>query len=255
MIASVLGLSAAGRLAHADRETAAGKAERIRRVLGRMLDHEPITRILGRSEFWGLEFALSSQTLDPRPETETVVEAVLRRIGQRDRGGMLWLLDLGTGTGCLLLSLLSELPDAAGVGVDIEPGAAVTARANAATLGLAHRASFFVGDWATALARQFAVIVANPPYIPSAALCGLPDEVRRHDPRRALDGGADGLAAYRAIAADLPSLLAPGGFFVGEIGAGQADAAAALLSARDLAVETIEHDLAGIERCVIARRA
>jgi release factor glutamine methyltransferase len=253
MIASVLGLSAAGLLAHADREAAAGEAERIRRVLGRMLDHEPITRILDRSEFWGLEFALSPQTLDPRPETETVVEAVLRRIGQRD--GMLWLLDLGTGTGCLLLSLLSELPDAAGVGVDIEPGAAVTARANAATLGLAHRASFFVGDWATALARQFAVIVANPPYIPSAALCGLPDEVRRHDPRRALDGGADGLAAYRAIAADLPSLLAPGGFFVGEIGAGQADAAAALLSARDLAVETIEHDLAGIERCVIARRA
>lgn len=254
MIASVLDLSAAGLLADADREAVEGEAERIRRMLGRMLDHEPITRILGRCGFWGLEFALSPETLDPRPESETIVEAVLRRIAPEDRGERLRLLDLGTGTGCLLLSLLSELPAATGVGVDIAIGAVATARRNAASLGLGSRACFFAGDWATALSQQFAVVVANPPYIASTALSALPVEVRGHDPRRALDGGADGLAAYRAIAAELASLLAPDGLFVGELGAGQSGRVAALLRGHGLAVEGIERDLAGIERCVIAGR-
>ena len=170
-----------------------------------------------------------------------------------ERTARLDLLDLGTGTGCLLLALLSEFPAAFGIGVDVSAGAAATARGNAAALGLAGRARFLVGEWGAALSARFTAIVANPPYIATPALAALPLEVRRHDPPRALDGGADGLDAYRRIAAGLPALLMPGGLFATEIGAGQAVAVAAILQARGLVIAGIERDLAGIERCVVAR--
>jgi release factor glutamine methyltransferase len=174
--------------------------------------------MLGVREFWGLDFALSADTLDPRPESETVIEAVLGRRPERDRSFR--ILDLGTGSGCLLLALLSEYRAARGVGVDIAPGAAATARRNAVAVGLAARASFVVGDWGTALAGGFDIVVANAPYIASGDIPGLPREVRDFDPHVALDGGPDGLACYRAITADLKRLLVPGGLCAGEIGAG-----------------------------------
>lgn len=225
--------------------------EHIRRSLSRMAAGEPLTRILGWREFWGLRFALSADTLDPRPESETLVEAVLRRVG--DRNKPLTILDLGTGTGCLLLALLSEFPTAAGIGVDIARGAVAMARKNAVSLNFADRSRFFVGNWGSALSGRFSVIVANPPYIASGELAGLPPEVGHHDPSFALDGGVDGLAAYRRISDDLPARLADGGIFAAEIGAGQASAVGATLIAKGLRIDGVERDLAGIERCVVAR--
>jgi release factor glutamine methyltransferase len=222
-------------------------------MLLRMVDREPLSRILGRREFWGLEFTLSAETLDPRPETETLVEAVLRR--RIDRNRPYRFLDLGTGTGCLLLALLHEFPEARGIGIDIGESVARTAAANAARLGFASRAVFFVGDWATAVTGSFDAVIANPPYIARADLELLPREVACYDPRRALDGGEDGLAPYRAIANEVPRLLVPDGIFVTEVGVDQADAVAAVVTLNGLILDGIDRDLAGNNRCVIARPA
>ena len=253
LVSAALDLSTTELLSGSERELAGDDAARIRALLARMLEGEPLSRIFGRREFWGLSFALSTDTLDPRPESETVIEAVLRRIS--GRSAPLRFLDLGTGTGCLLLALLAEFPAATGVGVDIAAGAVAIARGNAAALGMAGRVRFLVGDWGTALSGRFAAIVANPPYIPSRALPRLPREVGDYDPRRALDGGADGLAAYRAIAPGVAALLAPEGIFVAEVGADQAEAAAAVLRAGSLVIVGVERDLAGIARCIVARAA
>jgi release factor glutamine methyltransferase len=252
LVASALDVPIADVFAHLDRLITEDDGERIGNVLRRVLAHEPLSRILGMREFWGLDFALSSETLDPRPESETIIEAVVARLPERDRACR--ILDLGTGSGCLLLALLSEFPAADGIGVDRVFAAAAAARSNAARLGLADRASFVVGDWTAALAIRFDVVVANPPYIASAAIACLPREVRDFDPRRALDGGADGLESYRAILAGLPRLLASGGIFAGEIGQGQDRAVAPLITASGLAIDAIVPDLAGIPRCVVARR-
>jgi release factor glutamine methyltransferase len=251
LVTASLDLSPTELLSHPDRRVERSAVKRLRSSLARMVGGEPMSRILGWREFWGLRFALSADTLDPRAESETLVEAVLRRIP--DRSAPLSFLDLGTGSGCLLLALLSEFPAAIGVGVDIAAGAVVTARENAAVLGLAGRARFFVGDWGSALLGRFGVIIANPPYIAGVALAGLSLEVRRYDPRRAVDGGEDGHAAYRRITKDLPALLASGGIFVVEIGTEQALSAAAILEAGGLWIDGIERDLAGIERCIVAR--
>ena len=252
VLAVALGLAPEQVFAQLDRMITENEGERIAAVLRRVLAREPLSRILSVREFWGLEFALSAETLDPRPETETVVEAVLARLPAKDRGYR--FLDLGTGTGCLLLALLSEYPNATGIAVDRAPGAAVTARANAARLGLAARTHIMVGDWANAVAGSFDSIVANPPYIASGEIAGLPREVREHDPALALDGGADGLDAYRAIAADMPQLLRPGGWFASEIGAGQECAVSGIIAGAGLVVDAVLPDLAGIPRCVVARR-
>jgi release factor glutamine methyltransferase len=253
LIAAVLDIPMADVFAHLDRLITEDDGDRIARVLRRVLAHEPLSRVLGVREFWGRDFALSPETLDPRPESEVVIEAVIARRPERDRPCR--ILDLGTGSGCLLLALLSEFPAASGIGVDLVFGAAAAARRNAARLGLVDRASFVVGDWTAPLARRFDVVVANPPYIASAAIPCLPPEVRDFDPHRALDGGSDGLDAYRAISAELPRLLASGGIFAGEIGQGQDRAVAGLITARGLAIDAIIPDLAGIPRCVVARRA
>jgi release factor glutamine methyltransferase len=250
LVASALAISQSDLFGHPERAPDGPQIHRVRMMLGRMVEGEPLSRILDRREFWGLEFILSIATLDPRPETETLVEAVLeRRLGRR---GPLSFLDLGTGTGCLLVALLREFPAAIGVGLDIAEGAVRTADRNAAAHGCADRAFFFVSDWAAALSRRFDVIVANPPYIARAALPQLPREVVCHDPLRALDGGEDGLEAYRRIAEELPTLLAPGGIFVVELGIGQASKVAEIIEANGLTVDGIEKDLAGIARCLIA---
>lgn len=253
LVAAALDLSPAEMLAHTERVIAAEDDDRLAAMLRRMLAHEPLSRILGHREFWGLDFALSPETLDPRPESETIVEAVLARLPER--GPAYRFLDLGTGTGCLLLALLSEYPGAAGVGVDLAPGAVATAAQNAVRLGLGPRAQFVVGDWAAGVEDCFDVVVANPPYITRGELVSLPPEVRDYDPVLALDGGADGLAAYRTIAADLPRRLAHGGFFACEVGAGQDKAVAGIISAAGLVIDDILPDLAGIPRCVVARGA
>jgi release factor glutamine methyltransferase len=252
LLAAALRLSATEVFAHPERPLSQPERAGAADALARMQAGEPLSRIAGTREFWGLEFALSADTLDPRPESETIVEAVLARLPQRDRRCR--FLDLGTGSGCLLLALLSEYRHASGVGCDISPAAALTARHNAERLGLGARASFLAGDWAAAIAGAFDVVVANPPYIATAAIADLPPEVGEYDPIRALDGGADGLSAYRRIVVDLPRLLAPEAIFAAEIGWGQADAVAAIITGCGLGIDGITPDLAGIPRCIVARR-
>lgn len=253
LVSSALAISPVDLFAHPDFAVDGQQAGRVQALLRRLVAGEPLSRIFGKREFWGLEFILSAHTLDPRPETETVVEGVLRRIP--DRNMALRLLDLGTGTGCLLLALLSELPAASGVGVDIAEGAVQTAVENAGLLGFGGRTHFIVGDWATALSERFDVIVVNPPYIRSGAIALLPREVACYDPRRALDGGEDGLQSYRQIAEDVPRLLSPRGMLATEIGAGQAAAVTAIMKDNGLIVDGLDDDLAGIARSVIARLA
>jgi release factor glutamine methyltransferase len=253
LLAYARAVSAAEVFAHPEKELTGAETTRLAEMLRRLARHEPLSRIVGVREFWGLDFLLSADTLDPRPESECVVEAVLARLP--DRSAPHRFLDLGTGTGCLLLALLSEFPRAGGLGVDVAAGAAATAQHNAQLLGLGERAHFIAADWASAIDARFDAVVANPPYIASGAIAGLMPEVRDHDPHRALDGGCDGLAAYRAIAADLPRLLPKGGFFVAEIGAGQADAILAILQHSGLKLDGLSPDLAGITRVVAARRA
>lgn len=255
LLQEALGIDAATLAAHPDRSMDASEAARLAAFAARRLAGEPVARILGRREFWGMSFALSPATLVPRPETETVVTTVLARL--RDAGRIeqpLSIVDLGTGSGCLLVALLAELPHAVGLGIDRSAEAAATARANAAANGVGGRAFFAVSDWAASVDRCFDVIVSNPPYVAAADLRRLPPEVRLHDPRLALDGGDDGLDAYRSLAADLPRLLAPDGFVALELGAGQAREVRDLLVARGLAKAWISHDLSGVERVVAATR-
>ena len=216
---------------------------------------EPLSRILGRRDFWSLSLAISPDVLDPRADTETVVEAALAEVAHRSAEA-LRLLDLGVGSGALLCSLLTEFPQATGVGVDLSERAAAVARANIGTLGLEERGTIVVGDWGEGLEGPFDLIVSNPPYIRAGEIDGLSREVREYDPRLALDGGADGLQAYRALAPTLVRLLEPskGRFFV-EIGEGQAEAVRAILTSGGLEVLRTRRDLAGRERVVAGRLA
>ena len=218
--------------------------------LRRRLAGEPVWRILGEREFWGLTFRLSPATLEPRPDSETIVEAALAQLAGR-REEKLALLDLGTGTGCLLLALLSELPQARGLGVDLSDEACRTAAGNAVLNGLDEQATFRQGSWTKGLTGHFDLIVSNPPYIPSAEIATLSVEVREHDPMLALDGGADGLGPYRLFASSLPPLLAPGGAIVLEIGAGQGPDVVALMRAGGLEFRGSRNDLGGHERALI----
>jgi release factor glutamine methyltransferase len=250
-VAAVLDIAPVEMLAHPERVLDDQQVDRVRLALDRLLGREPLSRIVGRREFWGLEFMLSADTLDPRPETETIVEAVLRRFA--DRNAPFRLLDLGTGSGCILLALLAEFPNALGFGVDLSPGAVTAARRNASSLGFAGRSHFIVGDWGAAISGKFDAIVANPPYIPIDQLGQLPPEVGLYDPRLALDGGRDGLNSYRRLATDVGHLLNQKAIFVTEIGLGQAPAVAVILRASGLIIEGFERDLAGVCRCVVAR--
>jgi release factor glutamine methyltransferase len=248
LLAAALGLESNANLP--DRAPTEAERRKFKSMLARRMKREPVSRILGRRDFWTLTLALDRDTLDPRPDSETLVEAVLARIPDKARA--LRILDLGTGTGCLLLALLSELPQATGLGVDRASGAVKTARVNARAAGLAARARFAQGDWTRGLGGKFDVVVANPPYIPAGAIAGLMPEVARFDPRAALDGGRDGLAAYRAILKDLNRVLTPHALVAFEVGRGQAGAVARLLKAAGLQVLETRRDLGGIERCIIA---
>lgn len=228
------------------------ETSRFRDFLDRRVSGESVGRILGRREFWSLEFELSPETLEPRPDSETVVEAALAVWG--DRPPPARLLDLGTGTGCLLLALLSEWKTSFGLGVDRSFGAAATAQRNAASLGLADRAAFVNGDWASALRGTFEMIVSNPPYIETETIAALGKTVRDFDPLLALDGGPSGLEAYRRLVPQTVSLLTPGGWLLLEIGADQAGAVTLLLAQAGLRAPSVRNDLAGRPRCVLAQK-
>jgi release factor glutamine methyltransferase len=237
----------------ADQPLDAAERDRLPAALSRRRAHEPVSRIVGKRHFWTLELAVSPDTLDPRADTETLVEAVIAAYPDKSRA--LRMLDLGTGTGAILLSLLRDYPNAEGTGVDISDGALGIARANAESHGLADRATFRAGDWTAGLDGPFDIILSNPPYIASGDLAGLPPDVRDYDPMAALDGGADGLDAYRAILPQVPDLLWMDGLAAFEVGMGQADAVSALGSGVGLREIGRRKDLGGIERVVAFRRA
>ena len=253
LLAHVLGVDSGWLFSHPEHPLDERQVASAWGLAGRRCRREPVSRILGRREFWSLSFGLDSHTLDPRPDTETVVEAVLAATG--DRRSPLSILDLGTGTGCILLALLSELPGARGLGVDISEAALLVAAGNARALSLDHRASFVFGNWGTGIDGLFDVIVANPPYIPDQDIDGLEPEVAGYDPRAALAGGADGLDCYRSLAPDAARLVRPGGVVAVEVGWGQAGAVASILRGQGLVLTDIRRDLGGIERCVVTTRS
>ncbi|MBS0548452.1 MAG: peptide chain release factor N(5)-glutamine methyltransferase [Proteobacteria bacterium] len=229
--------------------------ETVRALTARRVRREPMAYILGEREFWGLPFKVSPAVLVPRPDSETVIETALRLLPDRARA---WrVLDLGLGSGCLLLTLLKEFPNARGVGLDASADALAVAGDNARALGVAERATLLHGDWrvpgwADALGGPFDLVVTNPPYIEAATIDGLMPEVARHEPRLALDGGADGLAAYRLIAAAGPRLVTAGGHLLAEGGEGQAADIAGIFAAAGLRPLAPVKDLAGIERVIPA---
>lgn len=250
LIAHVLQLDHTALLAAAQRPLSESEAHHLAALAERRLAGEPVARIIGRREFWSLPLTVAPAVLVPRPETETVVELALALVGEQS--ARLRIADLGTGSGAILLALLSELPNAFGVGTDISPNALETARANARSLGLDARAGFLACDYGSALGSPLDLVVSNPPYIAARDIAALEVEVRDHDPRAALDGGADGLDAYRAIAADARRLIGQGHLVV-EIGAGQARDVEAIFAAKGLAVTARRHDLAGETRALALR--
>jgi len=256
LVGAVLDLDLTGLVTQASRCLTATEAIQLEAFAQRRIAGEPVARILGVKEFWGLPLQLSADTLVPRPDTETVVEAALDIVRSDGANTQpLRIADIGTGSGAILLALLHELPNAWGVGIDISFDALQTARANAARFELAQRATFVLSDYLAALTGPFDLIVSNPPYIRSADIAGLAPDVRDHDPRRALDGGADGLDAYRAIARQANARLAPGGTLVLEVGQHQSADVEALLVAAGLRLPgPTRADLGGIPRAVAARK-
>ena len=251
-----LGLDLTGLISAARRQLTPDESARLAQFAHRRLAGEPVARIVGEKEFWGLPLQLSAATLVPRPDTETVVELALERLragGNPDRA--MRIADLGTGSGAILLALLSELPAAQGFGTDISQAALQTAGGNAARAGLSDRATFLACDYASGLVGPFDLIVSNPPYIRTADIDGLAAEVRNHDPPAALDGGADGLDAYRALIPQAVPLLASGAVLVVEAGAGQSAQIQALMTAAGLtALNAPKADLAGIPRAVAGHK-
>jgi release factor glutamine methyltransferase len=211
-----------------------------------------LSRIVGKREFWGLSLTITSHVLDPRPETETIVEAALSILSDR-RDATLRILDLGVGSGALVCALLTEFGNAHGVGVDSSIDAADVAQSNLKACDLSSRSEIQVGDWTRGLDGPFDLIVSNPPYIPTADLPELPREVRDFDPWLALDGGFDGLAAYRRILPGSRSLLAPGGWLLAEFGAEQAAKVRAIAKQSGFGDTAMYKDLAGLDRVLAAR--
>jgi release factor glutamine methyltransferase len=251
LICRAAGFDAAALISADTMEADEKAAAEYSRLIARRISGEPVARILGEKEFWSLRFALGADTLVPRPETETIVEAALAAIPGKDR--ILRVLDLGTGTGAILAALLSELPHAHGVAVDRSEAALRIARENLCNLSLSGRVSYLCGDWASTLAGTFDLIVSNPPYIATNELALLSPEVREHDPRLALEAGADGLDAYRAILPQLRERLGIEGTAVLELGQGQEAEVAALAMATGglRVVGPARPDLAGIPRALV----
>lgn len=259
LLGHVLGGGAERVLAEKGRTLTPDEAQAFERLLSRRLSREPISYILGRREFWSLDFKVTPATLTPRPDTETLVEAVLEHASVPVAD----VLDLGTGSGCIVLALLSEWRDARGVGVDASADALAVARENAASLAqsgsiLADHARFVLADWtepdwARDVGGPFDVVVSNPPYIPAGDMDGLDEDVRGFEPLTALVGGLDGLDAYRAIVKNVQGMVRSNGILAFEVGIGQADDVASILASAGYNVLEKRKDLAGIARVVVAR--
>ena len=255
LVGYALGLDRTALMLAGERRLEAAEITRIEMLEARRLGREPIARITGTKEFWGLPFQITPDVLVPRPETETVVEqalAAVDRTGTRSR--VLRIADLGVGSGAILIALLAELPNARAIGTDRDPAALVLARENARRLGVAARAAFVACDFGAGVAPPCDLVVTNPPYIRTDEIAELEPDVREFDPGDAIDGGLDGLAAYRVIAIHARHLLAPGAHLIAEIGKGQGDAVAALFAAAGFGGIRIVPDLAGISRVVVAVR-
>lgn len=239
----------AGRLTLILPDPVAAEAERVFDALvARRAGREPVSQLIGRRAFYGRDFAVTADVLDPRPETEVLIEAALAEpFGH--------VLDLGTGTGCILLTLLGETEDTRGVGVDLSPQAVLVAQANARAHELSHRARFLVSDWASEVEGVFDLVVANPPYIAQDEFSGLAPEVRDWEPRQALTDGADGLSAYRAIFRTIGPYLAEGGRLLVEIGPTQAEAVCRIAARQGFETVAVVPDLDGRDRVVVARGA
>jgi release factor glutamine methyltransferase len=255
LLAHAAGLSAEQLIARGAEPAPAAVAERLRALTARRVLREPMAYILGEREFWGLPFKVSPAVLVPRPDSETLIEAALALMPDRQRP---WrILDLGLGSGCLLLTLLREYPAASGVGLELSEEALAVAQANAEALAVDARARLILGDWQQPdwqqrLGGPFDLLVSNPPYIEAGAIERLMPEVARFEPRLALDGGPDGLAAYRNIATAAPALMAPGGRVLVESGEGQVTEISRIFASAGLAMEAPWRDLAGIDRVVSA---
>ncbi len=276
LTAHALQLDRAEMLAQANRMLTDEEICRAGVLIERRTKREPVDRIMGEREFWSLPFGLNEATLTPRPDSETLIETALRlfhpgasrdpdTLSARSGGEDAWapacagvvsnfrILDLGTGSGCLLLALLQELPNASGIGVDKAERAVEQARRNAGQLGLSARAEFLTNNWADGIEEKFDLVISNPPYIARGEIAELMPEVREHDPLAALDGGEDGLDAYRLLISQLPRLLKPKGRAVFEIGIGQGDAVRELFAKAGFGETETQKDLGGIERCVSAQ--
>ncbi len=250
LIEHALGVDRTTVVTRGGRALAPDEIKQIDALAARRLKHEPVARIVGAKEFWSMALAVSPAVLVPRPETETVVELALDMIGKARRNERLRILDIGTGSGALLLALLKELPHATGVGTDISEGALRTARANAERHDLASRCVFINCDMTAGVQGPFDLIVSNPPYIAHDDIAGLEPEVRDYDPALALDGGSDGLDCYRATTTAAPRLLVPDGRLVVELGVGQEKAVSGLFSEAGLTTHETRQDLAGIPRAL-----
>jgi len=221
-------------------------------LIAKRAERCPLSQLVGEREFWGRSFRVTGDTLDPRPDSETLIEAVLTQV--RDRQAAYSLLDLGTGTGCLLLTLLKELPNARGVGVDVSREALAVAQQNAKAMEIGERVTFLSSSWGENVRGRFDIVISNPPYIPTGVIPTLAPEVSRYEPMLALDGGADGLDCYRAIAQQLPQLLAENGFAALEIGIGQDRSLESIVAGQGLQVTGMKRDMAGIPRCILLQK-
>jgi release factor glutamine methyltransferase len=253
LLGHALRLERAQLLAQSDRLLEAREIDAVSALAARRLKHEPVARIQGAKEFWSLPLTVTPDVLVPRPDTETVVEAALDFVARGSlRMEKLRILDIGTGSGAILLALLSELPNAVGLGTDISAAAADVARANAERNRLGARCDFVVCDIAAGVQGKFDLVVSNPPYVARGDIGTLAPEVRGYDPALALDGGNDGLTTYRAIASEAPRLLAAGARLIVELGAGQESSVTALFTNAGLRVTGVRKDLAGIARALSA---
>jgi release factor glutamine methyltransferase len=252
LLCKVLDCTRADLISNPDRLVSSDQQTQYEALIARRLQREPIAKICGEKEFWGLPFKVTTDTLDPRPDTETLIEAVLGQVkGGKSAARM---LDLGTGSGCILLTLLHELRDSEGVGVDFSDAALAVAQENAVRLQLGDRASFTQSDWGDKVEGLFDIIVTNPPYITDDDYEGLSADVHDYDPKLALVGGPDGLDCYRKIAPVIHKHLAPNGFFAMEMGINQERPLEQIITEHDLDVLEIRKDLAGIIRCIIGQR-